>query len=196
MAHLKYYQEENKRWVQLYKSPMRFCEAEEAICRWVAHYGKVQPVVLVTRGNRMSSYNRTRHRIRLNMDWADWLTVAHEMAHILAPRKTVDGRKTHWHGSEHAEFVDILCRWILREGWHTGNLAHELALGEDAQRQRVVVRERVAACTAPIELRIQKREQQVKRLSTKIKALTTRLKTANRSLASLRRSASRIKGEL
>jgi predicted RNase H-like nuclease (RuvC/YqgF family) len=75
-------------------------------------------------------------------------------------------------------------------------LAHELALGEDAQRQRVVVRERVAACTAPIELRIQKREQQVKRLSTKIKALTTRLKTANRSLASLRRSASRIKGEL
>lgn len=186
MAYLQYYVDEDARWPVLHKSSMKVAEAEEALRRWCKHFN-VEPVkLLVTSGNRYSK--AWWNRIQLNMDWANWLTLAHEFAHTWC-RVQQTGRGQRAHGKEHAERVDILCRWIEREGWHTGNLAHEMALKEDAKRARGY--ERAASRPPPPsdrQLKILRRRAQVARLERKVKALTTRLRTAKRSLAALERA--------
>jgi hypothetical protein len=189
MADLKYYDKERIRWPNL--GTCKRIEAEEAILLWTKHYGQAPIRIEFTHGSRSSHFDSSRRRIRLNESGGIlWITVAHEMAHALAPRGL--GGRRRWHCAEHADYVDILCRWILREGWNKGSLAHELALKEVVSIQRDTVKElrqqeRSAAMPSPVALRIMRREEQIKRLGTKIKGLTTRLKKAQRSLSALRR---------
>jgi hypothetical protein len=153
-------------------------------------------------------------RIRLNVTGLSWLTVAHEVGHwmdhtdrvrtMAKLRQQVKGRLhpsfdeeedrllaarirrvsvRRWHGKHHARAVSRCVKYIVKMGWHTGALAK--ALSEKALREEE--RERRAAMPPPLQARIEKREQQVRRLTTRIKALTTRRRNAMRSLAALRR---------
>lgn len=112
-------------------------------------------------------------------------SVSYPCAKCKGQKRLGKKRNRHHHGQEHVERVDILCKWILREAWERGTIAHELALKDQARTTKR--RERAAAMPNPIEVRIARREEQVKRLTRKVKNLTTRLNSARRSLAALRR---------
>jgi len=183
MAHLKYYEDEEKRWPELNRIRCSESEANEAIRAWSSTHtpGHAPPVVVYTSGNRIShAYAR---RIVLNRDCLDWLLVAHEFAHVWQDRDSRQPKRV-WHDSEHAERVDILCRSIIREGWDRQGLAETLARRENARRDRAAAK---PPPPSPRQLKIMRRREQVARLGRKVKALTTRLKTAQRSLRALER---------
>lgn len=182
-------------------------EALEGIKRLAANFGirlngkrrirslsdnNATPVsIRFTRGNRRSRAGR--NHIILNLDWADWLTVAHEVAHNYYFRKLASStRSGHvYHGRRMAGIVDRFAAWVVAQGWHQGTLAHELAVAGTSKAARQAERAREAASPEPIDARIARRRAQVKRLETKLKATTTRLKRARRSLAALERAAAR-----
>jgi hypothetical protein len=192
MARLKYYEAERARWAILNDRipPGAWTEVEEGIRRLAAaHNLSLRGVdVRATSGNRTSRGGE--HRIKINMDYASWRLVAHEVGHTYQMRNlSPERRGSRWHCKAHARLVDRFCRWILAQGWKEGTLAHELALAE--QTRRSAPPERSAATPPPLEYRIAKREAQVKRLTTRVRSLTTRLKRARRSLAALIRSRDR-----
>lgn len=206
---LKFYADEAARWPQLHLSPghryvdsagkthvrrnMDEAEVELGIRRLSRKFGLSLKHVGIefTRGNRHS--HAGRNVIRINMDFAGWLLIAHEVAHVYYRRKlafeTRDGRVEH--GRRMAGIVDRFAAWIIQQRWHEGELAHEVALDEMAREARREHKERLAATPPPIEARIEHQAEQVTRLERKVKTLTTRLKTARRSLAALERQANK-----
>ena len=211
MSYLKFYKDERERWPQLCwgraVARMGAAEAELGIRRIAAHFGLSlrgthnnkgfrlgEPVsIRFTSGNRRSRAGF--YRIIINLDWADWLVIAHEVAHTYYVRRlafeTRSGRNAH--GRRTAGIIDRFAAWIVEQGWHLGTLAHEVAAEEESRAARHAVREREAAMPEPIDARISRRRAQVKRLEAKLKGTTTRLKKARRSLAALERSAARKK---
>jgi hypothetical protein len=189
---LKYYEDEKNRWPALCERLPRgaWAEVEAGIRRLALAHGLSLRNVQIkpTSGHRYSRAGRSL--IKMNMDVMTWLVCAHEVAHTYAMTNLSPARRGHgWHNRVHARIVDRFAAWIIAQGWHEGALAHELALTEISQAG--AARERTAATPPPIEVRIEHRERQVKRLTTRIKTLTTRLKRAQRSLAALRRSKDR-----
>lgn len=199
---LRYYDDERERWTKLEggyalgkKARLGPAEATAGIKRLANHFGLSLKDVDIdfTSGNRWSRAGGCH--ITLNLDWASWLTVAHEVGHTYYRRKySWEYQKKHnAHGKAHARIVDRFAAWIMAQGWHEGTLAHEVALAETARAARQQERERAAATPEPIEARIARRRAQVKRLEAKLKGTTTRLKKARRSLAALERAAARGK---
>jgi hypothetical protein len=199
---LRYYDTERERWAKLEggyalgkKARLGPAEATAGIKRLANHFGLSLKNVDIdfTSGNRWSRAGG--YHIILNLDWASWLTVAHEVGHCYYRRKySWEYQKKHnAHGKAHARIVDRFAAWIMAQGWHEGALAHEVALAETARASRQQEHERAAATPPPIEARIARRRAQVKRLEAKLKGTTTRLKTARRSLAALERAAARVK---
>jgi hypothetical protein len=191
MAFLRYYTDERERHPILHRTRCTEEEAVVAVRKLHRHFlgddGGAQPTeVVFTSGNRSShaGYGRT---ITLNRDALTWLLVAHEFAHRWDSRRFHRGLPSGsgWHDRHHARLVTRVCRYIERKGWHTGAIAHDLALAHEREQQR----QARAACPPPLDARIEKRRQQVKRLTTKIKGLTTRLRSAQRSLRALERVA-------
>lgn len=195
MSYLKYYEDENARHPVMHAAKCRPVEAEHALRRlWVHFATRKAPLfrLCFTRGNRRSVY-KWSHVIILNTDHLNWLLVLHELAHALDRHRQRQGRRSSehiWHGRHHAAWVDRLVAYVEAEGWHTGNLAHELALREGAQLER----EREAAKPASPDERIEARRLQVlalegklRKLASKQKALETRRKRALRSLRTLER---------
>lgn len=214
MSDLKYYRDENERHPLLHCTTCSTDEAKEATRRLWRHFAKakrvrrwdeklrevrlvrdksLEPDVRFTSGNRLSNYKQYSGRITLNTNRAylNWLTVIHEAAHAIDHLREKQGRRSseaRWHSKYHAALVDRLAAYVVELGWHTGNLAHELALRQD----RGIERAKSAARGPSLEERIAHREEQVARLEKKIRALTTRSKTAKRSLAALRRSKAKL----
>jgi len=184
---LQYYRDEHARWPGLNgRLPLgAWAEVEEGIRRLaLAHALPLRGVkVRPTSGCRHSKAGA--YSIKINMDHATWLLVAHEVAHTYTQVRMSPARRGHgWHNRVHRRITDRFATWITAQGWATGTLAQEMV-----EQAPAPVRE--AATPPPIEARIAQRERQVKRLTTKIKSLTTRLHRATRSLAALRRSRDR-----
>jgi hypothetical protein len=181
----RFYGDENERWPELHAAKVLGREEVElGIRRLAREFGLPLRGVHIefTSGNRHSRAGR--RRIRINMDFANWLLVAHEVGHTYWFTKyhaRREGRRSH--GRQLAKIIDRFCEWITTQGWAHGALAHELALQEVSFEQE----ERAAATPPPIESRIARREAQIARLERRIKALTTRVKRAKRSLAALLR---------
>jgi hypothetical protein len=199
---LRFYDDERERWAKLEggyalgkKARLGEEEAEAGIGRLANHFGLSLKQVDIgfTSGNRWSRAGR--HNITLNLDWASWLTVAHELAHTYYRHKySFERRRGHnEHGPALARIIDRFAAWIMEQGWHLGTLAHELAVAGEARAARRASAERAAATPEPVEARIARRRAQVKRLEAKLKGTATRLKKARRSLAALERSAARGK---
>ena len=210
MSYLLYYREEEERQPDLHAAKATPEEVLVAVRKLDRHFlpkDSWSTEVRFTSGSRVS--HCAGREIVFNRDVLTWLLVAHEFAHrwharrkheqalkirlvelpyeLLRPDVTAKLsrlNKQRSHGKQHARLVDRACDYIRKLGWHTGNIAHELALKDE----RAVQREKLAACPPPIDFRIDKRREQVKRLERKIKALATRLKRAKRSLGALERS--------
>jgi hypothetical protein len=168
-------------------------EAELGIRRLAAKFGLSLRGVNIrfTSGNRHSKAGHDS--IVLNLGWASWLVIAHEVGHNYVFRKlrrSQEGRRMH--SRKLNELVDKFCAWIAEQGWHQGALAHEIAVKEVARARLDAEREHLAALPEPAGARVARRRMQVKRLETKIRSLTTRLKRAKRSLAAMERSAARV----
>jgi hypothetical protein len=193
MAHLKYYEDERQRWPVLHAAG-RLSEAEVllGIRRLFQKFSLRLRKVDIRFSHGYRTSNAGRYSITINMDYANWLTVAHEVAHTYHATKYK--RDERWHGRTHARITDRFCAWITEQGWHTGALAHEVALGELASAQRAGQAALVAATPPPLTARIEHREEQVTRLTRKIKALTTRRARALRSLGALRRQLEKTGG--
>jgi hypothetical protein len=213
MPHLQFYADERERWPQLHQSGYSSNEVGrdgyKVRHRYYVHGRMDRPEILAgiqrlasrfglslkgleigwTSGRRTSAAGR--NHATFNLDWCDWLTVVHELAHVYWFRKLAYGTRQgrNKHGRRMAGIVDRMAAWVVEQGWHLGTLAHEVALAELELEARHQEREKLAAMPEPIEARIARREEQVKRLERKIKALTTRLRTAHRSLGALQRSA-------
>jgi len=211
MPHLKYYDNEAKRWPQLYATKLTPEEALIAVAKLVRHFGTPDCAVQFTSGSRISK--GFSNRILLNVDCLNWLLVAHEFAHfwdgrhdeerrIQAIRQTQIslGRPQDQltplppphrpHDKFHARLVDRACRYIVKQRWNLGEIAHGLALKKEHVEEKV----RLAAKPPPIEVKIAKREEQIARLTKRIKSLTTRRQSAERSLAVLRRFQAKRSG--
>ena len=189
---LQYYKDEEARWPGLTARLPRgsWAEVEAGIRRLALAHGLPLRGVVIrpTSGCRHSKAGACS--ITINMAYASWLLVAHEVAHTYVINKMSAGRRGHgWHNKVHRRITDRFAQWITAQGWAAGTLAHEMALAEIAEASAPAVR--TAAEPPPIEARIAHRERQVKRLETKIRSLTTRLKRAQRSLAALIRSRDR-----
>jgi hypothetical protein len=184
VAYLKYYDDERERWAAL-KGRVGQAEARLGVQLLARQFGLSLKYVAIkfTRGRRHSKGGR--HVIILNLDWAGWRTIAHEVAHTYQASKLKTF--TRWHCKQHRKLTDRFCAWLVEQGWHQGALAHEVALAEIEREKREHEDRKAAATPPPIEHRIERREAQVRRLETRIKALTTRLKTARRSLSALQR---------
>lgn len=203
MSALAYYDEEKVRWPQLAGYPpcgrnsgglvgrpgwLTREEAEVAVPKLARHFGiKVDGGLCFTSGrNHSTAYYRA---ITLNVTWLSWLLVAHELAHCLHRQQYREaGSGERFHGRRHARLTDRLCRYIVKQGWHEGALAHALAL----KAERAELRVKAAACPPPIEARIVHRQDQVARLTRKIKALSTRRTNALRSLRGLERQRAKM----
>jgi len=187
---LKFYDDERRRWPQLVWHGGKVArigpeEAEAGIRRLASHFGislrgrRTGPArehfpvsIRFASGNRRST--ASRNQITINLDWADWLVVAHEVAHTYWYRRlSFTTRAGHnAHGRRMAAIVDRFAAWILEQGWHEGSLAHELAVADEARVHRQEERERTAATPEPIDARIARRCAQVKRLETKMRDAT------------------------
>ena len=196
---LVYYRAEEERHPVAHKVIASKGEAAIAVRRLWLHFagrkamrilldGEVRrtPIVEFTSGNRNSAAFGT-HRIVFNVGHLSWLLICHEVAHALDDLRRRQGRRAErhiHHGKHHARWTDRLVAYVSELGWTRGELAHEIAMAEIAEAERV----RKAACGPSLEQRIERRREQVARLEKKIRALTTRQKTAKRSLAALERS--------
>jgi hypothetical protein len=121
-------------------------EAELGIRRLAAKFGLSLRGVNIrfTSGNRHSSAGQ--NSIAVNLDWASWLVIAHEVGHVYVFRKlrrSQEGRRMH--SRKLNELVDKFCGWIVVQGWHEGVLAHEIAVREVARARLDAERERLAA---------------------------------------------------
>lgn len=207
MSYLQYYEDENARHPLFHKTRCSKEEALEAIKRlWVKFAGRKalvrfgytlnrtpmrHPRVKFTSGRRHS--HASVASITLNVDFLNWLLVCHELAHSLDELREKQGRRSsekRWHSKYHEAWVNRLVAYVEGEGWHTGNLAHELALREGAQLERA----REAAKPPSPDERIEARRAQVmgldaklRKLASRAKALETRKRNALRSLRMLER---------
>lgn len=180
MAWLKYYEDENKRWPSLHATKCSRYETEAVIRRWQKeHLPRLDRPIIVdfTSGRRISTAFFTR--IVFNTGYLNWLVVAHEFAHIW--HKQMKPLAKSWHNAEHAELVDILCRQIVRENL-TVEISHGIALGDNRRLDRAAAK---PPPPPPWQVKINKRQEQIRRLERKHKTLETRLKKARRSLAAL-----------
>jgi hypothetical protein len=190
---LKYYADERARHPALKAAQCTAAEATIAVKKLWRHFAKAHPFtrrkpepppLVFTSGSRNSSAGY--FRIKLNRDGLSWLTVIHEVAHSLEHYKrvvtAVQGAHR-WHGKAHKKIVDRLAKWIVAKGWPAGALREKL----EERDSRLAERARVAAMPAPIETRIAKRDEQIKRLERRVAGLQTRIKTARRSRAALLR---------
>ena len=194
MAYLKYYTDERARWPVLQAANrIGQPEAELGIRRICRQFNvRLKHITLrFTRGHRTS--NAGKYSITINMDYCNWLTIAHEVAHTYHANKYK--RDENWHGKTHARIVDRFAAWILAQGWHLGTLAHEVALAEVTDAQQAQARALVAAMPIPIDARIERRAAQVVRLTRKIKTLTTRRASALRSLNALKRAQAKAQAQ-
>lgn len=203
MSDLKYYADEDARHPVLHKARCRPIEAEEAIKRLWLHFAgrnavkythngelKRSPPVTFTSGNRVS--RASIHGVTLNTDSLNWLLVLHELAHSLDDWKCRTGGRSsvhRWHSKYHARWVDKLAAYVTELGWPSGSLAHELALRDEAARERM----QSAAKPPERSQRIAHKEQLIARLERKVKALQSRIKSHRRSIAALKRAEERAK---
>lgn len=191
MPYLKCYEEEAERWPQL-SYPNGRCSSEEAevVVRKLTRHFRL-PSALTVYWTSGRNYSRAFYRaVVLNVDHLNYRIVAHEFAHSWASQGGYQGKwekQKRPHGRLHRKLTDRVCRYIIKQGWHEGVLAHGLAVVGLRRKEA----ERAAAQPPPLDARIAKRQEQVKRLERKVKALTTRLKRAKRSLSALERRAAK-----
>jgi hypothetical protein len=205
MSYLKYYEDEHARHPVLHVAKCTPAEAEEAVRRLWHHFAgrkairvlqsgvgfvreQSSPIVRFTSGNRSS--RASLKRVTLNTDGLNWLLVAHEVAHSLDELREKQGRRSsesRWHSKHHARWVDRLCAHIAELGWPSGSLAHDMALREAHQRERM----RSAACPPSRAERIAHKEMLMSRLEKKVRALQSRIASHRRSISALRRAAER-----
>lgn len=196
MSYLKFYQDERERWPEIScenentRGRISDAEIELGIRRLARKFNLSLKNVRIefTTGNRSSCAGK--YIICINRDWANWLTIAHELGHTYWFNKYSFNRRgnRNAHGPQLRRLIDRFCAWIMEQKWHLGELAHEVAIEEINATQRANQRALVMATPTPLSVRIQHREEQIARLTRKIKALTTRQKSSIRSLKALQRS--------
>lgn len=83
MANLKYYADERERYAEVRVERPTRAEILVSVPKLCRRFKLPEIRVEFTSGNRNSHYSCGDRHLRLNMDWADWRTVAHEMAHYM-----------------------------------------------------------------------------------------------------------------
>lgn len=177
---LKYYADEHARHPVLHAAPITADEIVVALKKLCRHF-KIQPPRLeLTSGSWKSHANR--YVLRINRDRASWLLLIHELGHTWHDQR--DGRANeNWHGRTHRKLVNRLARYVLKQRWHAGPIAAQIAAREQKRAATEVLRRNPTRA-----MKIEKRRAQIAKLDKKIKLLTSRRRTAARSLAALERA--------
>lgn len=181
MSALRYYKDEHARWPALCDRRFTGEEALAAVKKLWRRCGRKAvsaPHVEFKRAGSTWSH-ASLWMIRLSPN-ADWLTLVHEVAHVLVERDPKRKPRERAHGKRHARVVDRLCRYVLKKGWMDGTLFEARAWKELRRVPKAKPPERAR--------KIALREAQIRRLDRRIKSLTTRRRTAARSLQALLRA--------
>jgi len=148
----QYYGEERRRWPDFDKGQATDEEAMKAVKALLSYFlvrsHYPEPKFVFRKGHPGAGSANFRsitfhHR-------PTWLTVIHEVGHMVherrGRRRRPNGSKERWHGKRHARIVDAAANYAIKNGWLTGVLILPEAHRENAARAagRVVSFQRAA----------------------------------------------------